>query len=150
MKILVSLAESIPPNIKDQLVINRKFWRDLPARLSKLPELKKGFRTGVLPKVTVHQNAVSYAKRNNLRVFVGYIIYRDNVNESYKIEVHSFCVDNNNRVVEPTEGFEWENARYVGMPVPEKDIPGLRYLTLFERMDYINKVLANHDTTEQA
>lgn len=142
---LIAIAEALPSNIKEQLVQNRKFWRDLPVRLTKLPEIKKGFSVGIMPKVTIHENAVSYARRNKLRLYVGYIIYRDSVQDHYKIEVHTFCVDKNTRVIEPTEGFNWQEARYVGIPVPVQDIPGMRYLTLFERMDYINKVLADHD-----
>lgn len=144
---LIALANAaLPVNIKEQLVQHRKFWRDLPSRLTKLPEIPKGFRVGTMPRVTVHENAVSYAKKNGLRLYVGYIIYREEINLPYKIEVHSFCVERKSgRVVEPTEGFNWQEARYVGMPVPEKDISGMRYLTLFERLDYINKAVAHHD-----
>ncbi len=145
MRILISLADALPSNIKTQLVKDRKFWRDLPIRLSKLPEIKKGFCVRVAPKVTVHENAIAYAKKNKLRLYVGYIIYRDSIDDRYKIEIHSFCVDKNTRVIEPTDGFNWDEARYVGIPVPQNDIPGQRYLTLFDRMDYINKALADHD-----
>ena len=150
MKILISLAEAIPSNIKEQLIQNRKFWRDLPQRLTKLPEIKKGIRVGTMPKITVHENAVSYAARNKLRLYVGYLIHRDEVGGNYKIEVHSFCVDKNSRVIEPSEGFNWQESRYVGIPVPQRDISGMRYLTLFERMDYINKAVTGNDHIDEA
>lgn len=143
MRILVSLSESIPPYIKDSLVANRKFWRDLPARLSKLPELKKGIHVGIMPSVTVHDNAVAYSKKNNLRLYIGYLIWREDNKAPWNIEVHSFCVDANERVIEPTAITNWPDARYVGIPVNPSDIQGMRYLNRFERMEYITKAVSD-------
>lgn len=141
MKILIALADALPSHIQDALVNDRKFWRDLPMRLKKLPSIKKGINIAIMPKATVHDNAVAYAKKNKLVLHVGYIIHRSNVNDPWKIEVHSFCVDKNNRVIEPTEGFNWRESHYVGIPVKEDDIRGMRYLNYFEKMDYIHKAI---------
>lgn len=141
MKILICLADALPSHIQETLVKDRKFWRDLPVRLRKLPTVPKGINIATMPKATIHDNAVAYAKKNKLRLYIGYIIYRANPTDNWKIEVHSFCVDKNGRVIEPTEGFHWKESHYVGIPVKEADIRGMRYLNYFERMDYIHKAV---------
>lgn len=140
MQILISLSESLTPHIKKLLIEGRRFWRDLPMRLERLPIIKRGINIGILPRATVHDNAVAYSKKNKLRLYVGYLVSRETTQTPWIIEVHSFCVDSRERVIEPTAGFNWEESYYLGIPVPEEDIRGMRYLHNFEKMSYINKV----------
>lgn len=141
MKILICLADALPSHLQEALIRDRKFWRDLPARLRKLPNIPKGIHVAKMPKATVHDNAVQYAKQHKLRLYVGYIIYREDSQDNWKIEVHSFCVDKAGRVIEPTKGFRWSESHYVGIPVDESHISGMRYLNYFEQMSYIHKAL---------
>ncbi len=142
MKILVSLSYSktLPVGVIDALCKERKFWRDLRPRLQLLPLLPKGKNDGDMPSATPHENAVAYSKQHELPLYMGYIIYRNNADDNWKIEDHSFCIEDG-RVVEPTTGYPWFDVYYVGFRVPRDDIPGMRYLNYFMRMDYLRQCL---------
>lgn len=99
-----------------------------------------------MSRTTPHENAIAYSKQNKLRLYVGYIIYRNASDKPWMIEVHSFCVGKDGRVMEPTEGFDWDNTYYVGVPVNQSDIPSMRYLRSFERMEYVDKGIKIHNT----
>ena len=132
----------LPENIIENLVANRKFWRDLSVRLFRLPVIHKGRYIGAMPEGTPHKNAIEYTRMHaeELDLCVGYIIWREEPHLPWKIEPHSFCVrKDDDRVVDPTEGKDWSKMKvyYLGFRVPKKDIPQMKYLHLFERMNYL-------------
>jgi len=143
LKRFVSLGMStnrLPDDIINHLVQGRKFWRDLPTRLSLLPVVHKGRYLGTMPESTPHENAVKFAKTNDLILCVGYIVWREEPALPWKIEPYSFCVrPEDHRVVDPTAGHDWAKMKvyYLGFPVPKKDIPQMKYLNYFERMNYV-------------
>lgn len=132
----------LPPSIIESLTSKRKFWRDLPHRLAVLPVIHKGRYLGAMPESTPHENAVNYAKRNKDEVdlCIGYIVWREEVGEHWKIEPYSFCVrKEDDRVVDPTAGHDWGKMKvyYLGFRVPKADIQNMKYLHRFERMSYV-------------
>jgi hypothetical protein len=132
----------LPDDVVSNLVKGRKHWRDLPARLSYLPVIAKGRYIGLMPEQSPHENAVEYAKRHQLDVVVGYVVWREEPQLPWKIEPYSFCVrPDDDRVVDPTKGHDWRHMKvyYLGFRVPKKDIAGMKYLHYFERMQYVQQ-----------
>lgn len=140
---LVSLSMStnrLPNEIIENLIKNRKHWRDLSTRLAILPVVHKARYIGTMPENTPHENAVNYAKTHDLRLCVGYIIWREEPMVPWKIEPYSFCVrPEDDRVIDPTAGRDWAKMKvhYLGFQVPKADIPNFKYLHKFERMNYV-------------
>lgn len=129
----------LPSAIIDSVVNARPFWRDLQQRLRKLPEIKLGKHVATGNPSSPHQNAIRYCETHPAALlYVGYVISRTKTGEPWKIEEHSFCVENN-RVYEPTDMAVWnvQDTHYVGFEVPMEDRKNLRYLNLFDRMSYI-------------
>lgn len=146
MKTTISLSSTstnrLPVAIIDQLVGERKFWRDLRQRLTILPVVHKGRYYGHMPEQTPHENAIEFASHpvNDVIPYIGYVVYRDLKDSRYSIEPYSFCVRREDeRVVDPTAGHDWlkQRVHYVGFPIPKQDIKNKKYLNYFERMSYV-------------
>lgn len=131
----------LPEDVVVALCKDRKFWKDLPYRLSVLPVVHKGRYIGLMPENTPHENAVKFAQQHKLDLCVGYIVTKE-PREDWKIDVYSFCVrPEDERVVDPTKGHDWAKKRvfYLGFRVPKKDIQNMKYLHMFERLNYVQQ-----------
>lgn len=125
----------LPDAIIEKLKERYSYVPDINFRLYSLPEVKRGLNKGEMAEEKPHENAVEYAERNKLALYVGYLIEPDRDAGGLQLTCHSFCVDEKRReVVEPTAGIKWSPAvRYIGRRVHPRDIPSFKYLHDFNR-----------------
>lgn len=115
--------------IIERIIPKYGYMPDIYMRLASLPEIKRFKNVGTMPEQTPHENAVAYAKRERLQLYVGYIIL-----PSFDIVTHSFCVSDKG-VVEPTRNIKWlPQTLYVGRRVKSSEIKDFEYLHRFNRL----------------
>lgn len=126
---------ALPTNIIKALAKNYAHERDLALRLFKLPVIPKGKRVVEYPATNPHKYAVEVHDKKQLDVCIGYYIYKDN--NRWKVFEHVFNLDSRGRVQEHCD-LKWDTSSYyVGMRIPEQDLPNLKFRMLFSRMAYI-------------
>lgn len=125
----------LPDSIVEKLVEKYHYISDINARLLALPHIKRGIYVGKMPSASPHDNALQYATKHGIRLYVGYLIEPDRGAGGLKLTMHSFCVDEKrNHVVEPTAGIKWGGStRYIGIPVAEEDYSQHKYLHRFNK-----------------
>jgi hypothetical protein len=128
-------APRLSPVLMQRLV--DKYRRSTPgikSRLESLWEFEKSTYVGTMHSSTPHDNAIAYAMSSGLKLAVGYIIQNDHNSKGIRMDLHSWIIDSNNKVFEPTKGITWgPSVRYCGMPVPEGQIENKAYLNMFTR-----------------
>lgn len=140
MKILVTASASksyVPTKLVKRLVEQRPFWRDLQARLLKMPLLKRGHFVTDLPETD--DLLIKYGQERKWTFAFGYRI-RTFIKKD-TIDTLLMCIDEKGRVVEPESDRLNHTNYFVGMRVPEQDIKSRKYAINFERMEYVMKNL---------
>jgi hypothetical protein len=109
-------------------------------RFSKMVLVKKGKFIGKLSLNRSHDNAIDLSKKMGYEVFLGYFIWRY-PGTSWKYKLHSFCVDSDYVVIEPSSVPEWStvDSHYIGIPIPKELLVDSKYLTDFNSIDFINQ-----------
>lgn len=104
---------------------------DLEARLRVFPQLEKGINLGDKRPQTPFDNALEYANDTGNSLYIGYLIYPDREG-NWSVNVHSWCVSSENKVIEPTRGINWSPyVHYVGVKVPDHLKSKKTYLVRF-------------------
>jgi len=138
MKIEIAVAASaakkfVPGATIVRLTKSYPQWRDLGARLLKIPVLPRGHFVNDLPEND--DGLIAYATKHEFSMAYGYRIRIDGKENT--LDNMLMCVDGKGRVVESEKERLGRTAYYVGITLPAADIKSRKYALNFERMDYV-------------
>lgn len=130
----------LPLSIRKELLGNIKNHMDEFEHLSKMVHVERGRYIGTAPIQRSHDTAIKYAEENGMTVFLGYFVWQYD-NEPWQYRMHSFCVDNKDKVVEPSAVPNWKDVRsyYIGIPIPKQQLRGKRHLIHFNSKSFVNE-----------
>lgn len=127
-------VKPLPESIINQLSRKYMYMPDIELRLRSLQVIPRGRNIGKMPRAVPHDNAVAFAEKNGIDLFVGYLIVPDTIKGGLDLITHSFCVQDN-EVIEPTAGIEWlPTVRYIGYKVQPSAYKNFFYLNNFNRL----------------
>lgn len=124
----------LPDILINKLARKYMYMPDITVRLRTLQVIPKGKNIGGMPRTTPHENAVAFARKNGIKLYVGYLITPESRSVDLRLVTHSFCV-RDGEVIEPTEDIKWyPTVRYIGYPVVESEYDNFLYLNKFNRL----------------
>ena len=111
--------------------------RDILPRFKMLPVRNFLKRDG--SSTNPHVSAVLYAEQNKLRLCAGYVVYKPRSEQYWMVDIHSFVLDKNDKVIETTKLYDQKQniVHYIGIVIPESDYK--TYLDKIGRLDYVKK-----------
>ena len=141
MKIQIAIATAAPKFVPGPTIVRlvkaRPEFRDLSARLLRIPLLPRGHFVTSLPN---NDGAlIKYAEQNKFTMAYGYRI--GNIDNVDTVDLMLMCLDEKGRVVESEEERLKHTSYYAGIKIPAEDIKSRTYALKFERMSYVKKNL---------